>query len=808
MNTNMLMLSFAAWNYYMVDKDACACPQEGSCKRVFLVLNCLSESCESYFVAKVLSRADAHVLCLYLLTEVLAMDQVLLQLFVDEPIIDSRSKGRDGSGWEQSPSACGRASRILFDAFRLLIILPDNLPALVDRSLKNQLDEFLPVGAFDIRSFTVTMAEEKHADYEAGPEVKGGNFKLVSSVATHIDMASIQTKQVVSIEGLTWEYLIKDSPLWKGWSQMLSNTEGTVSSSLSSSNSVAFSLNFNCASLILNVSKTSDGWPHMYVKVKNVVDAPSLQALGRVVNENVQDVMRCILMKRQNERSEQISQKVEAHLSNHYSKLLLVDFKHNRKLEEILSSSIILLRYALTNGQNITRYQTEILRRGGSAIVIPCDTDHYVSINLDLVRKDFSFSHLFQSATGKCVWKGAVIDFSNASHHVDERWNVNGEELQARMSCLDVLLPLQACPREIRRGRTLLVDINILSFYWNIGHDGAEEFLFEMMIDQHASLTPPLSCPARGHGPRSMMDKNDARVVLSHHGMLEDEDTSELLIRAVIHKPQDPEACLTASGRVALALSCCRYGICRVELKNGEQQAGFIIFTFTLSEVDGVEDKKVMDSVGKRRPHASSTSHSHAPHAGTGEHRSPAAPPRGESAQESHLSPPDTPAGTLMQHCIQSLSPIEMEGCDVSTCDRIVNFKSLSLLILRTYSCPHDGHTVYVFQCRHEDVTWEIRRRYKDFHMLHQRLQRFLDVSSLRLPSKQLFGSHSDRVISHRRQALLKYLEDLLARLDQEDISSPVNTSAASTSSVMSPAEAIVSFLEIPEHLGDLRAAR
>ena len=220
--------------------------------------------------------------------------------------------------------------------------------------------------------------------------------------------------------------------------------------------------------------------------------------------------MRCILMKRQNERSEQISKKVEAHLSNHYSKLLLVDFKHNRKLEEILSSSIILLRYALTNGQNITRYQTEILRRGGSAIVIPCDTDHYVSINLDLVRKDFSFSHLFQSATGKCVWKGAVIDFSNASHHVDERWNVNGEELQARMSCLDVLLPLQACPREITRGRKLLVDINILSFYWNIGHDGAEEFLFEMMIDQHASLTPPLSCPARGHGPRSMMDKNDA----------------------------------------------------------------------------------------------------------------------------------------------------------------------------------------------------------------------------------------------------------------------------------------------------------
>eukprot|EP00960_Hanusia_phi_P048951 759274-Hanusia_phi.AAC.5 len=196
MKTNMLMLSFAAWNYFMVNKDACSCTQPGSFELACRVLNCFSESCESYVMALVLSRADAHIVSFFILTELLAMDQVLFNLISHEPRYESYRKGKDIEVSKEGLSPCSRASRILFDVFRFLVIIPDNLSSVVDKALKNQLDEYIPVGVFDIQSFAVTIEEEKSSRHEAGNELRGRNFKLASTVSTHVGLASIRTKEV------------------------------------------------------------------------------------------------------------------------------------------------------------------------------------------------------------------------------------------------------------------------------------------------------------------------------------------------------------------------------------------------------------------------------------------------------------------------------------------------------------------------------------------------------------------------------------------------------------------------------------
>ena len=65
------------------------------------------------------------------------------------------------------------------------------------------------------------------------------------------------------------------------------------------------------------------------------------------------------------------------------------------------------------------------------------------------------------------------------------------------------------------------------------------------------------------------------------------------------------------------------------------------------------------------------------------------------------------------------ISPRRALGPDVSR-SYSRQLQSFPLLILRTYNYPHDGHTVYVSpECRYEDVTWKIRRRYKDSGLPH-----------------------------------------------------------------------------------------
>mmetsp|Transcript_34926 Transcript_34926/g.85884 ORF Transcript_34926/g.85884 Transcript_34926/m.85884 type:complete len:665 (-) Transcript_34926:165-2159(-) len=119
----------------------------------------------------------------------------------------------------------------------------------------------------------------------------------------------------------------------------------------------------------------------------------------------------------------------------------------------------------------------------------------------------------------------------------------------------------------------------------------------------------------------------------------------------------------------------------------------------------------------------------------------------------------------------------------------------VSAHIVRHYKDPHDGHTVFVCRCQMpEGGAWEIRRRFRDFQQLHERVRTAVESvkDPARLPRRHLFGNSSERVVSQRRVDLEEYLRRAIEILAPHGLGS-CNVDEAS------PWFSLASFLQMPK---------
>ena len=135
----------------------------------------------------------------------------------------------------------------------------------------------------------------------------------------------------------------------------------------------------------------------------------------------------------------------------------------------------------------------------------------------------------------------------------------------------------------------------------------------------------------------------------------------------------------------------------------------------------------------------------------------------------------------------------------------------ISIYCTRTYANPHDGYTVYVFKCTMGGSEWEIRRRFRDFDLLKQRLGKAAERPDLQLPAKRFFGTSSETVVEERRHGLEAFLQALVKLYDPSvdenpgmvcgpDEGSPTAGSFAPGSESAEPRAIVAAFVQMPGH--------
>ena len=135
----------------------------------------------------------------------------------------------------------------------------------------------------------------------------------------------------------------------------------------------------------------------------------------------------------------------------------------------------------------------------------------------------------------------------------------------------------------------------------------------------------------------------------------------------------------------------------------------------------------------------------------------------------------------------------------------------ISIHCTRTYANPHDGYTVYVFKCSMGGSEWEIRRRFRDFDLLKQRLGKAAEHPDLQLPAKRFFGTSSETVVEERRHGLEAFLQALVKLHDPSvdenpgmvcgpDEGSPTAGSFGPGSEGLEPRAVVAAFVQMPGH--------
>jgi hypothetical protein len=93
-----------------------------------------------------------------------------------------------------------------------------------------------------------------------------------------------------------------------------------------------------------------------------------------------------------------------------------------------------------------------------------------------------------------------------------------------------------------------------------------------------------------------------------------------------------------------------------------------------------------------------------------------------------------------------------------------INLKIINTSVCEENNFPFSKFIQYTIKINTNDKHWQIYRRYKNFHDLHNKLSN-KKVSNLpKLPPKKLFPSEKE--LTERKQKLQKYLNILLTRED------------------------------------------
>jgi len=279
-------------------------------------------------------------------------------------------------------------------------------------------------------------------------------------------------------------------------------------------------------------------------------------------------------------------------------------------------------------------------------------------------------------------------------------------------------------------------------------------------------------------------------------------------------------------------------GVTRLEIMDGNTHVAFCMLSLTLKRApdyrlckarfaDDPQDEGHTPVKGKTPPLSHTTSPSQ---------RSPAAPPATPTTATKQPSAPattqatptrTTPAsstgilkspegGILKSPLSRAVSPPAADLGAASPSPKKEKMlvtpasRSGSVLVecVRTYSDPHNGHTVYVFKCSSAAYCpdWEIRRRFRDFQMLHTRLGKAVQGHpELELPVKRFFGSNSESVVAERRQGLADYLNNLVILHDPADVPSirgpaevPSVGATGDIGSSCQPSAVVAAFLQMP----------
>lgn len=146
---------------------------------------------------------------------------------------------------------------------------------------------------------------------------------------------------------------------------------------------------------------------------------------------------------------------------------------------------------------------------------------------------------------------------------------------------------------------------------------------------------------------------------------------------------------------------------------------------------------------------------------------------------ETHSFDDDAVASSKMPHPQESLEDMTSSDCDsLSSSDGLSigchfqpNAFTLSASISNTGLCREHGkeYTVYLITVKKTnsngtETTWDVYRRYSDFHDLHMILQEKYDsLSGLILPSKRAFDNMNKEFLEKRKVALNTYLQTLLS---------------------------------------------
>jgi hypothetical protein len=113
--------------------------------------------------------------------------------------------------------------------------------------------------------------------------------------------------------------------------------------------------------------------------------------------------------------------------------------------------------------------------------------------------------------------------------------------------------------------------------------------------------------------------------------------------------------------------------------------------------------------------------------------QSPPAPSPGgilKNCQQPNQTPVDTPAASALRTPPRGNQLLSAEMTEPQSPSEYGS--RVRIECIRTYSNPHEGYTVFVFRCARSGYEhWEIRRRFRDFQLLHTRLGRALDGKKL-----------------------------------------------------------------------------